>query len=104
MMAASAVFAAAQAPMTLFGLPPAGFAVAAGSSAAAMAACCAAGLAPLSLPAALAVFAGLWVPLYRRNRRDRHFATVAAAARVLRGRRTRVLIAGPGADGAGVGS
>lgn len=81
MKAASAVLPHTQRPVTILGLPPLLFGVTAGASVTAAGVTIAAGLPPLALPIAVAVFGGGWMHFWRATRSDHHHDRVFFNAR-----------------------
>lgn len=95
MKAESFIFTGVQKPLNLFGLAPQLFILNAGGSVMVFGVFVALDLIPLALMAAVIAFVIGWVVLFRKTRRDLHFANfLFTAPRFWRGRNRRCLIAG----------
>jgi hypothetical protein len=73
MKATSHVFTGIQKPMTLLGLPPKVLLLVAAATGCSFGVMVAVGFAPLAMPVAVVTLIGLWIWLWRKNSRDRHF-------------------------------
>jgi len=95
MKAESVLFTGVQKPLNLFGLAPQLFILNAGGAVMAFGVFVALDLVPLALMAAVIAFVVGWTVLFRKTRRDLHFANILfTAPRFWRGRDCRRLIAG----------
>ncbi|WP_413208362.1 hypothetical protein [Rhodospirillum sp. A1_3_36] len=97
MKAASPILPQIQRPVTLLGLPPVLFGLAATAGSVAAVSCLMMGIAPLTLPVAVTALGGLWAFFWQRARADHHYDRLLInARRIWKGkvRTPRSLIAG----------
>ena len=99
MKAESFIFTGVQKPLNLFGLAPQLFILNAGGAVMVFGVLIALDLIPLALMAAVIAFVIGWVVLFRKTRRDLHFANfLFTVSRFWRGKNRRCLIAGTPED------
>ena len=95
MKATSLIFVNVQKPLTVFGLPPALFALLVGLSALPYGFCVLVGAEAFSLPSLVLFFAAGVYYITTRNRADIHYAHLLIdASKPWKGKKARILIAG----------